>query len=98
MDINKINLQDNNSEVCSIAVAEYQTSFNVLHNRVVLQEEILARRMLPLFVCKHLMWSHKEDLYLRLVNIHKSNLLNETDLIGRCCINVTDETPLMHQL
>ncbi len=66
----KITLQYNNNEVCLISAGEYQTQFNVLHDRVVLQEEILARRMLPLFVCKQLMQSHREDSYLRLVNIH----------------------------
>ena len=88
--MNKITLQDKNNEVFLISIAEYQTSFNVLHDRVVLKGEILARRMLPLFVWKLLMQSHKEDSYLRLVN--KSKFIDRNRFDWPFRINLTDET------
>lgn len=66
-----------------------QTSLNVHHDRVVLHGEILARRMLPLFVWKLLTQSHKEDSYLRFVNMH---FQIETVLIGHFHINLADKT------
>jgi hypothetical protein len=91
-DMNKITLQDKNNEVFLISMAEYQTSFNVLHDRVVLKGEILARRMLPLFVWKLLMQSHKEDSYLRLVNICTSKFIDRNRFDWPFRINLTDET------